>query len=242
MIVYSRNMAKCCVLQVSNVERILTGRGPTFFCYRLICLHQTETTTSIIFPTCLRLFELRLPKVAPFYEISLPFVAQYRWQDDILVRRKLPLIHMAVTIDKHNRNRENSSVSPRCTILHLNIRSHGEPQLNPSSSWCSGGQISTKHLTTSIRPFFASCRLPQYPEFWRCVEPGILFLGPHCKRSLKSLDTLLKVPMRNTQLLPRPRKMVPVVLNIFFLGVYMFFIWGISPPPSLLTVENEGIL
>jgi hypothetical protein len=92
----------------------------------------------------------------------------------------------------------------------------------------SGGQISTKHLTTSIRPFFATCHLPQYPEFWRCVEPGILFLGPHCKRSLKSLDTLLKVPMRNTQLLPRPRKMVAVVLNIFFLGVYMFFILGIQ--------------
>ena len=29
----------------------------------------------------------------------------------------------------------------------------------------SGGQISTKHLTTSIKPFFATCRLPQYPEF-----------------------------------------------------------------------------
>ena len=29
----------------------------------------------------------------------------------------------------------------------------------------SGGQISTKHLKTSIRPFFATCRLPQYPEF-----------------------------------------------------------------------------
>ncbi len=29
----------------------------------------------------------------------------------------------------------------------------------------SGGQISTKHLKTSIRPFFATCRLPRYPEF-----------------------------------------------------------------------------
>ena len=102
----------------------------------------------------------------------------------------------------------------------------------------SGRQISTKHLTTSIRPFFATCRLPQYPEFWRCVEPGILFLGPHCKRSLKSLDTLLKVPMRNTQLLPRPRKMVAVVLNIFFLGVYMFFIWGIQC--GNVTVSDRG--
>ncbi len=88
----------------------------------------------------------------------------------------------------------------------------------------SGGQISTKHLKTSIRPFFATCRLPQYPEFWRCYRPRHTFLGPHCKRSLKSLDTMLKVPMRNTQLLPLPRKMVAVVLNIFFGGVYMFFI------------------
>ncbi len=29
----------------------------------------------------------------------------------------------------------------------------------------SGGQISTKHQKTSIKPFFATCRLPQYPEF-----------------------------------------------------------------------------
>jgi hypothetical protein len=28
-----------------------------------------------------------------------------------------------------------------------------------------GGQISTKHQNTSIKPFFATCRLPQYPEF-----------------------------------------------------------------------------
>ena len=99
----------------------------------------------------------------------------------------------------------------------------------------SGGQISTKHLKTSIRPFFATCRLPQYPEFWRCVETGTLFLGPHWKRSLKSLDNLLKVPMRNIKLLPRPRKMVAVVLNIFFLGVDMFFIFwcALSPPLPL---------
>jgi hypothetical protein len=96
-----------------------------------------------------------------------------------------------------------------------------------------GGQISTKHQKTLIKPFFATCRLPQYPEFWRCVETGILFGGPHCKRSLKSLDNLLKVPMRNTQLLPRPRKKVAVVLNIFFWGVDMFFIFwcALSPPP-----------
>ena len=31
--------------------------------------------------------------------------------------------------------------------------------------WHSGGQISTKHQKTSIKPFFATCRLPQYPEF-----------------------------------------------------------------------------
>ena len=30
---------------------------------------------------------------------------------------------------------------------------------------CSGGQISTKHQKTSIKPFFLTCRLPQYPEF-----------------------------------------------------------------------------
>jgi hypothetical protein len=29
----------------------------------------------------------------------------------------------------------------------------------------SGGQISTKHQKTSIKPFFTTCRLPQYPEF-----------------------------------------------------------------------------
>ncbi len=29
----------------------------------------------------------------------------------------------------------------------------------------SGGQISTKHQKTSIKPFSATCRLPQYPEF-----------------------------------------------------------------------------
>jgi hypothetical protein len=72
----------------------------------------------------------------------------------------------------------------------------------------SGGQISTKHLKTSIRPFFATCRLPHYPEFWRCVETGTLFLGPHWKRSLKGLDNLLTVTTPNTQLLPRPRKML----------------------------------
>jgi hypothetical protein len=106
------------------------------------------------------------------------------------------------------------------------------------------GQISTKHLKTSIRPFFATCRLPQYPEFWRCVETGKLFLGPHCKRSLKSLENLLTVTTPNTQLLPRPRKMVAVVLNIFFWEVDKFFIFwcALSPPPSLLTVGNEEIL
>ncbi len=41
----------------------------------------------------------------------------------------------------------------------------------------SPGQISTKHLKTSIKPFFVTCRLPQYPEFWRCVETGTLFWG-----------------------------------------------------------------
>ncbi len=71
----------------------------------------------------------------------------------------------------------------------------------------SGGQISTKHLKTSIRPFFATCRLPQYPEFWRCVETGTLFLGPHWKRSLKGLDNLLTVTTPNTKLLHRPCKM-----------------------------------
>jgi hypothetical protein len=45
----------------------------------------------------------------------------------------------------------------------------------------SGGQISTKHLKTSIRPFFATCRLPQNPEFWRCYRPRHTFLGPHWK-------------------------------------------------------------
>ena len=121
-------------------------------------------------------------------------------------------------------------------------KSHNVQVTQPcSSTVTSGGQISTKHLTTSIRPFFATCRLPQYPEFWRCVEPGILFLGPHCKRSLKSLDTLLKVPMRNTQLLPRPRKMVAVVLNIFFLG-YICFSYEASSVEMLQsqTVGNEG--
>ncbi len=72
------------------------------------------------------------------------------------------------------------------------------------STKISGGQILTKHQKTSIKPFFATCRLPQYPEFWRCVETGTHFLGLHWKRSLKSLDNLLKVPMRNTKLLNRP--------------------------------------
>ena len=78
-------------------------------------------------------------------------------------------------------------------------------------SLASGGQISTKHLKTSIRPFFATCRLPQNPEFsefWRCYRPRHTFLGPHWKRSLKSLDTLLTVTTPNTQLLPRGRKML----------------------------------
>ena len=35
----------------------------------------------------------------------------------------------------------------------------------PASYTTSGGQISTKHQKTSIKPFFATCRLPQYPEF-----------------------------------------------------------------------------
>ena len=72
----------------------------------------------------------------------------------------------------------------------------------------SGGQISTKHQNTSIKPFFATCRLPQNPEFWRCYRPRHTFLGPHWKRSLKSLDTLLTVTTPNTQLLPRGRKML----------------------------------
>ncbi len=74
-------------------------------------------------------------------------------------------------------------------------------------NYSSGGQISTKHLKTSTRPFFATCRLPQNPEFWRCYRPRHTFLGPHWKRSLKILDTLLTVTTPNTQLLPRPRKM-----------------------------------
>ncbi len=74
---------------------------------------------------------------------------------------------------------------------------------NPATS---GGQISTKHQKTSTKPFFATCRLPQYPGFWKCVETGTLFLGPHWKRSLKGLDNLLTVTTPNTQLLPRPRK------------------------------------
>jgi hypothetical protein len=61
------------------------------------------------------------------------------------------------------------------------------------------GQISTEHLKTSIQPFFATCRLLRYPEFWRCYRNRHTFLGPHWK-----LDNLLTVTMRNTQLLNRP--------------------------------------
>ena len=73
-------------------------------------------------------------------------------------------------------------------ILTINNRNFQKPSRNPSNRtkvkilerkkfWISlkknlvprmlssGGQISTKHLKTSIRPFFATCRLPQYPEF-----------------------------------------------------------------------------
>jgi hypothetical protein len=52
-------------------------------------------------------------------------------------------------------------------------------------AYTSAGQFSTEHLKTSIQSFFATCRLPRYPEFWRCYRTGTLFLGPHWKRSLK---------------------------------------------------------
>ena len=84
--------------------------------------------------------------------------------------------------------------------IHLVLRHVANHSTSP-------GQISTKHLKTSIKPFFATCRLPRYPEFWRCYRPRHTFLGPHWKRSLKSLDNLLTVTTPNTQLLPRPRKM-----------------------------------
>ena len=80
----------------------------------------------------------------------------------------------------------------------------------------SGGQISTKHLKTSIRPFFATCRLPQNPEFWRCYRPRHTWLS----WVLEVLPTQHPTATSTSQ-------NVAVVLNIFFLGVYMFFIWGI---------------
>jgi hypothetical protein len=88
----------------------------------------------------------------------------------------------------------------------------------------SGGQISTKHLKTSIRTFFATCRLPQNPEFWRCYRPRHTFLGPHWKRSLKILDTLLTSDNTQHPTATSTSQNVAVILNIFFLGVYMFFI------------------
>jgi hypothetical protein len=48
----------------------------------------------------------------------------------------------------------------RVMDYYVTLQAHIEEALN-----ISGGQISTKHLKTSIRPFFATCRLPQYPEF-----------------------------------------------------------------------------
>jgi hypothetical protein len=82
----------------------------------------------------------------------------------------------------------------------------------------SPGQFSTEHLKTSIQPFFATCRLPRYPEFWRCYRNRHTFLGPHWKRSMKSLDNLLTVTTPNTQLLNRPRKLS--------LSSYPSFFWG----------------
>jgi hypothetical protein len=40
-----------------------------------------------------------------------------------------------------------------------------------------GGQISTKHMKTSIGTFFATCPLPQNPEFWRCYRPRHTWLS-----------------------------------------------------------------
>ncbi len=106
------------------------------------------------------------------------------------------------------------------------------------SAWISGGQISTKHQKTSTKPFFATCRLLQYPEFWRCVETGTLFLGPHWKRSLKGLDNLLTVTTPNTQLLPRPRKMS---LSSY---IYVFHmrhpVWLLAVAPYGQTLRTYG--
>ncbi len=41
----------------------------------------------------------------------------------------------------------------------------------------SGGQISTKHLTTSIRPFFATCRLPNTLSFGGVSNQAYFFWG-----------------------------------------------------------------
>jgi hypothetical protein len=96
--------------------------------------------------------------------------------------------------------------------------SPGDVEAHPGAVEASAGQISTEHLKTSIQPFFATCRLPRYPEIWRCYRNRHTFLGPHWKRSMKSLDNLLTVTMRNTQLLHLPRKLS--------LSSYLLFFWG----------------
>jgi hypothetical protein len=70
--------------------------------------------------------------------------------------------------------------------------------------WWANLNQASKDLDKTI---FRDLSPTPYPEFWRCVETGTLFLGPHRKRSLKGLDNLLTVTTPNTQLLPRPRKM-----------------------------------
>ncbi len=54
------------------------------------------------------------------------------------------------------------------TLVMVNVIKGGwvhSPHSPAQTSFTSGGQISTKHQKTSIKPFFATCRLPQYPEF-----------------------------------------------------------------------------
>ncbi len=40
------------------------------------------------------------------------------------------------------------------------------------------GQISTKHLKTSVQHFFATCRLPRLHKFRRCYRNRHTFFGP----------------------------------------------------------------
>jgi len=111
----------------------------------------------------------------------------------------------------------------------------------------SGGQISTKHQNTLRCFVFATCRLPQYPEFWRCYRPRHTWLSWVLEVLGGAIDpgTLIcwqwKHPTPNCYLyLAKCRCSLK---HLFFWGIYVFhmrhLVWLLAVAPYGQTLRRR---